>query len=393
MNFEFMTIDTPLPPCMPFPRALTGFPVSSTAKVMYCRMLDAMLSKGQEDENGILFVCFPVTAIAAVLSRSPMTVKRSLNELETAGLIMRVRQGVGEPNRIYVLIPGKEDAALASDCNLSGKVKSDVAVLEVDERSSQFIYTKFVPDYILCTNLFRDSIMRNGHSGFIFDKINDYLDEKTTLVLNANDGISGLLGENKCNRVFFSVNKTERSTDTCEDTVCDLIACPKCNHKLDYEFFHYNHIGVPKCSACGFEMPQSTYFASDVDFENGTFVFNGDKGESIVLPYQKGNFFNVFNITGACAICRLMGIDIDVIADSIEDLSSKTGRFQENKFGGVEVVSMLSKNQNPISCSQSLKYLDSTENDKDVVLLITDSNVNVLDFITCEWGKISIIKP
>ena len=113
MNFEFMTIDTPLPLCMPFPRALTGFPVSSTAKVMYCRMLDAMLSKGQEDENGILFVCFPVTAIAAVLSRSPMTVKRSLNELEIAGLIMRVRQGVGEPNRIYVLIPGKEDAALA----------------------------------------------------------------------------------------------------------------------------------------------------------------------------------------------------------------------------------------------------------------------------------------
>ena len=88
MNFEFMTIDTPLPPCMPFPRALTGFPVSSTAKVMYCRMLDAMLSKGQEDENGILFVCFPVTAIAAVLSRSPMTVKRSLNELETAGLML-----------------------------------------------------------------------------------------------------------------------------------------------------------------------------------------------------------------------------------------------------------------------------------------------------------------
>ena len=86
MNFEFMTIDTPLPPCMPFPRALTGFPVSSTAKVMYCRMLDAMLSKGQEDENGILFVCFPVTAIAAVLSRSPMTVKRSLNELETPTL-------------------------------------------------------------------------------------------------------------------------------------------------------------------------------------------------------------------------------------------------------------------------------------------------------------------
>ena len=70
MNFEFMTIDTPLPPCMAFPRALTGFPVSSTAKVMYCRMLDAMLSNGQEDENGILFVCFPVTAIDSYICRA-----------------------------------------------------------------------------------------------------------------------------------------------------------------------------------------------------------------------------------------------------------------------------------------------------------------------------------
>ena len=109
MNFEFMTIDTPLPPCMPFPKALLEFPVSSTAKVMYCRMLDAMLSNGQEDEHGLLFIYFPVAAIAAALSRSSMTVKRSLNELETAGLIMRVRRGVGEPNRIYMLIPGEDE--------------------------------------------------------------------------------------------------------------------------------------------------------------------------------------------------------------------------------------------------------------------------------------------
>ena len=39
MNFEFVTIDTPLPPCMAFPRALTGFPVSSTAKIMYLSLI------------------------------------------------------------------------------------------------------------------------------------------------------------------------------------------------------------------------------------------------------------------------------------------------------------------------------------------------------------------
>ena len=45
MKYELMTSDTPLPPCMPFPKALAGRPISSTAKVMYCKMLDTMLTK------------------------------------------------------------------------------------------------------------------------------------------------------------------------------------------------------------------------------------------------------------------------------------------------------------------------------------------------------------
>ncbi len=351
-------------------------------------LLDKIFKRGTNTPGIIMLKICPDVLARFVMPETTVCVTGTNGKTGTSNLLTHIIRNSGKTvvnnSKGSNMAPGLA-SALVTQCTLGGKVTADVAVLEVDERSSQFIYTKFVPDYILCTNLFRDSIMRNGHSGFIFDKINDYLSEKTTLVLNGNDAISGLLGEEKCNRVFFSVNKTERSTEECEDTVCDLIACPKCNHILDYEFFHYNHIGVPKCSHCGFSMPESRYFASDVDFENGTFVFNGDKGESLVLPFQKGNFFNVFNITGAVSICRLLGIDIDIIASSIEDLSSKTGRFQENKFGGAQVVSMLSKNQNPISCSQSLKYLNSTETEKDVVLLITDSNDKVHGHEDISW--------
>ena len=64
-----------------------------------------MLTKKLEDENGILFVYFPVRQLAAELSRCEMTVKRSLNELENAGLIMRVRRWeFAELNHIYILI-------------------------------------------------------------------------------------------------------------------------------------------------------------------------------------------------------------------------------------------------------------------------------------------------
>ena len=108
MEFEFMTTDTVLPPCMPLPTAILRLPVSSTAKVMYARLLDATLAASTEDTNGILFVRFPIVELAAALSRSTVTVKRSLKELEDAGLILRVRWGVGEPNRIYTLLPKKE---------------------------------------------------------------------------------------------------------------------------------------------------------------------------------------------------------------------------------------------------------------------------------------------
>ena len=126
MEFEFMSADTVLPPCMPLPAAMlrltasvapspegtTGgaamphrLPISSTAKVMYARLLNTTLTAGIEDSNGILFVRFPIMELAAALSRSPVTVKRSLKELEDIGLILRVRRGVGEPNRIYTLLP------------------------------------------------------------------------------------------------------------------------------------------------------------------------------------------------------------------------------------------------------------------------------------------------
>ena len=108
MEVGFMTADTTLPPCMPLPRAMLRLPISSTAKVMYARMLDIVFLSGIEDTNGILFIHFPIVELAAALARSTMTVKRSLNELEDAGLILRVRQGFGEPNKIYVLIPKKE---------------------------------------------------------------------------------------------------------------------------------------------------------------------------------------------------------------------------------------------------------------------------------------------
>ena len=65
MEVEFLTADTALPP-----GAMLGLPVSSTAKVMYARLLGEIYTAGTEDINGILFVQFPIAELAAALGRS-----------------------------------------------------------------------------------------------------------------------------------------------------------------------------------------------------------------------------------------------------------------------------------------------------------------------------------
>ena len=105
MNYEFMLADTPLPPCLPLPKAAVQLPISSTAKVLYACLLDEIIAEGIEDRNGIMYIEFPIMELAIAICRSPMTVKRTLNELEQAGMIMRVRQSVGEASHIYILIP------------------------------------------------------------------------------------------------------------------------------------------------------------------------------------------------------------------------------------------------------------------------------------------------
>lgn len=105
MNTVYMTNTSTLPPSLPFPEALMDAPMSITAKVLYARMLDEAMNRGRTDDAGKIFIVFPIREMAFTLSRSSMTMKRVLRELEDGGLIKRNRQGAGKPNRIYVLIP------------------------------------------------------------------------------------------------------------------------------------------------------------------------------------------------------------------------------------------------------------------------------------------------
>ena len=134
-------------------------------------LLDKIFKRGTNLPGEIMLKICPDALSRFTMPETTVCVTGTNGKTGTSNLLTHIIRNSGKSvvnnSKGSNMAPGLV-TALAGDCNLGGKVKSDVAVLEVDERSSQFIYTKFVPDYILCTNLFRDSIMRNGHSGFFF---------------------------------------------------------------------------------------------------------------------------------------------------------------------------------------------------------------------------------
>ena len=140
------------------------------------------------------------------------------------------------------------------------KTKKKIAVFEIDERSSKLIYPYIKPTFAVCTNLFRDSIHRNANPEFIFNIINSSLPEESHLILNADDLISCNLGE-KNKKTYFSINRLPSDREESINLINDMRICPKCHHKLKYNYVRYHHIGNAKCEFCGYASPVGDYKA------------------------------------------------------------------------------------------------------------------------------------
>ena len=83
---EYITADTIIPPFLPYPRFLLKMDISQTAKLLYSLLLDrSTLSQknGWQDNEGRIFIVYPITEIAEILDKSTMTVQNALKELHT----------------------------------------------------------------------------------------------------------------------------------------------------------------------------------------------------------------------------------------------------------------------------------------------------------------------
>ena len=80
--------------------------ISERALLLYSLLVDLMHLSEQNaafhDSSGKPFVLYPVERVADIFRIGQTQAKQTFKELETAGLIVKVRQGCGNPARIYI---------------------------------------------------------------------------------------------------------------------------------------------------------------------------------------------------------------------------------------------------------------------------------------------------
>lgn len=261
-------------------------------------------------------------------------------------------------------------SALIANSTLFGKPKKDLAVFELDERSSPHILPYLKPELLLVTNIFRDSYKRNAHMEFILDILNSYIPPETRLVLNADDLLcAGIRPENE--RMTFGIEHSAEDKTECHNIVRDVACCPHCGGELTWDVVRYHHIGRAHCESCGFSSPPPDYLATRIDARDQRLVVNcrGESGD-FHLPDQ--HTINVYNVLSAIAFLSEFGLGREAIAASMAKLSISQTRYLEEEVHGRKVILHLAKGQNPIACSRAFENIREYPGKKAAILFLDD---------------------
>ena len=273
-------------------------------------------------------------------------------------------------NRLGSNIDAGVASALIEAASLSGRCRKKTGVLEMDERSAKRIFPAVKPQYLVITNLFRDSMRRNAHPEYIASLLDEYIPTETRLILNGDDPISSNVAKLN-SRVYFSIDPLPFEPPARENLVVDARLCPVCGEPIEYDFRRYNHIGRAHCVSCSWSSPQGDYQLISADQQTGLMtVLENNVWHDYRMPADA--VYNLYNAVAAIAALSTMGYSSEQIAEGMDQLQIVQSRFWQEQIGSWELTEIMAKGLNAVACSRNFDYVANASGRKAVVLLLDD---------------------
>ena len=269
-------------------------------------------------------------------------------------------------------------STILKNCTLTGKIKADYLVFEVDESYIPVVFKDFRLDTLVILNFFRDQLDRNGEVESLILRINDFLKTYNgNLILNNDDPNVARLGQanpSNNNVYYFSVDKYKFATEKIKEAGEGKF-CPFCKTRLEYEYYQYSHVGKFKCPNCNFGDNEIYKLATNVDLKNKCFDIDGNtykiNGNSIYL---------IYNYTAVYSVCSLYDISNDVVKIAFSNFVLNNGRLEEITIHGVPTIINLAKN--PTGSNVSLRILNEDDSQKELLFVLND---NIADGFDVSW--------
>ena len=306
----------------------------------------------------------PKTVIAVTGTNGKTTVSNLLNEILQENGYSVTNNSLGSNVQAGVA------TALLEDSTFCGKAKKEIAVLEVDERSSLRIYPYLKPDYLICNNIMRDSLARNAHTEFISFIINKALPKTTKVVLNADDLVCATLAPDNEQRIYFGLD-IEKDTEEGPLYLQDIVYCPECGCALEPDYIRYNHIGRMHCTECRFKSPDPDFLITDLDRDNETFSVS-HHGKTETYHLINDNVVNLYNFCGLIALLTTIGLNHEQIARGFSRSKIVKTRYDQLTSGELTITMQLSKGQNPTACARCFSYVSKCPGESKAIIFVGD---------------------
>ena len=254
---------------------------------------------------------------------------------------------------------------LLENCTLSGKVKGDILVYEMDERYAKFVFPHVKPTHIVITNITRDQPPRQGHFDFVYEEIKRALPKGVNLILNGDDPYLLKFNlENEYNAIYYTLDKTMWSYTENKFKNLNLVYCPKCNFKLDYDYYHFESDGKFNCPNCDFSHPHSNYHITKLDYTKFEITVNDD----IKLKIQYDLLYSVYNTMAAFTVCSELGLDKSLVSKYINELNQNNKMYNHYVYNEKDVYILNNKNENSTTFNQSLLFTERFNGSKTIVI-------------------------
>ena len=269
-------------------------------------------------------------------------------------------------------------STLLKNCSLTGKIKADYLVFEVDEGYVPVIFNDLKLDTLVILDFFRDQLDRNGEVESLILRIQEFLKTYTgNLILNNDDPNVARLGQanpDNHNVYYFSVEKYDYATDDMKEAGEGKF-CPFCNTRIEYEYYQYSHIGKFKCPNCNYGDNEIYKLATHVDLKSRTFAING-----ITYQTKFNSIYNIYNFVAVVACASLYNIDTETIQKALSTFVLNNGRLEELEIKGIPTIINLAKN--PTGSNVSLRILNEDEDEKELLFVLND---NLADGHDVSW--------